>query len=518
MSNIMQSPITGVWEITMGCNMRCKHCGSSCKDALLEELTTEEALKLCDDIKDLGFKWITLSGGEPTTRADWHLIAKRLNDNGVIPNIITNGWLMDEDLANRAKEAGVNTIAFSLDGLKETHNSIRKEGSYERIMNAIEICRTVGLNVSVITTLNKRNLPELEEMHTILSEKVIYGWQFQIGLPMGNMAQRTDLIATPEDINFIIDFAHNATNKGGIEIQLADCIGYFNEKEIHVRSVSTGSDAYDWQGCGAGKAVLGILHNGNIVGCTSIRSKEFIEGNIRNSSLKEIWENPESFAWNRKLKKTDLEGLCSKCIYGERCLGGCSNTRLTMEGHIHDENKFCSYNLSFKKAKDRINLSNNMNELINRAENFMNHNNLQLAELILQHALQIEPTNVTVLQHYGYVSFMLGNYQEAREANQILLNLDEQNPYHNKGLGLSLAKLGHVEEGISFLRRSIDLSDSTYAEPYHDLAVILFEQDRIDEAIAVLSEGRDRSRIIKEGTESLFQHLKNCIQSTDQRI
>lgn len=69
----MNKLTTAVWEITMGCNMRCKHCGSSCAEALPDELNTSEALEVCDQLKDLGLKVITLSGGEPTTRSDWHM-------------------------------------------------------------------------------------------------------------------------------------------------------------------------------------------------------------------------------------------------------------------------------------------------------------------------------------------------------------------------------------------------------------------------------------------------------------
>lgn len=58
----MNKLTTAVWEITMGCNMRCKHCGSSCAEALPDELNTSEALEVCDQLKV-----ITLSGGEPTT-------------------------------------------------------------------------------------------------------------------------------------------------------------------------------------------------------------------------------------------------------------------------------------------------------------------------------------------------------------------------------------------------------------------------------------------------------------------
>ena len=44
----MNKLTTAVWEITMGCNMRCKHCGSSCAEALPDELNTSEALEVCD--------------------------------------------------------------------------------------------------------------------------------------------------------------------------------------------------------------------------------------------------------------------------------------------------------------------------------------------------------------------------------------------------------------------------------------------------------------------------------------
>lgn len=48
----MNKLTTAVWEITMGCNMRCKHCGSSCAEALPDELNTSEALEVCDQLKD----------------------------------------------------------------------------------------------------------------------------------------------------------------------------------------------------------------------------------------------------------------------------------------------------------------------------------------------------------------------------------------------------------------------------------------------------------------------------------
>ncbi len=501
-------PITGVWEITMGCNLRCKHCGSSCENPLVDELTTDEALSLCDDIAKLGFQWITLSGGEPTTRKDWNLIAKRLSDNGVIPNMITNGWLMNDDIAKKARAAGVNTVALSLDGLKNTHDFIRKEGSYDRIMSAIDILTANGLNCSVITTINNINLKELDEIHDILSQKHIFGWQLQLGLPMGNMSKNSELVTQPHHVDELIDFAYNAMNKGGIEIQLADCIGYFNKKEIEIRRKAREGDEYSWNGCAAGKYGLGILHNGDIVGCTSIRNREFIEGNIREKSLIDIWMDPTKFSWNRDMTKDKLSGICQKCLFGNRCLGGCGNTKLTIGKSVYSENTYCSYNHAIKKAEAQFEKLSDVQIMLEKAQKFADNNSNQLAELLLSKVLLAEPDNEEALKLYGYVSFMLENYKQSYEANKKLIEKHPLDPYINKGYGLSIAKLGDIENGILHLKKAIELSDRKFTDPFHDLAVILCENGRNEEALTVLEEGRSISEEFKKQSEAFYQLLK----------
>jgi len=510
--SIGYKPITGVWEITMGCNMRCKHCGSSCENALEGELTTEEALKLCDDLKELGFEWITLSGGEPTTRKDWDLIAKRLNDNGIIPNMITNGWLMDDKIAKRAYDAGINTIAISLDGLQKTHDFIRKEGSYERIMKAFDTITSAGVNCSVITTINSINIHELDEMHEMLSKKGLFGWQLQLGLPMGNMAQNNDLISSPMHIEQVIDFGYRAMQKGGIEIQLADCIGYFDKKEIAIRKASViGTGEYNWYGCGAGKYNLGILHNGDIVGCTSIRDRQFIEGNIKEKNIIDIWNDPEAFAWNRNLTKDKLNGLCKKCVHGARCLGGCGNTRLTMENSIYGENKYCSYNIAVSKATEQLSKISDVSIMMEKARKFADNNSFQLSEILLDKVLKILPDDEHALKLCGYVTFMLGNYSDCKAVNERLLKINPNDAYTNKGYGLSIARLGEVDRGIEHLRKSIELSEPDFMDPYHDLAVVLCENGRFAEAINILEKGRDLSTDFVEQSDELYSYLKTQI-------
>ena len=49
----------------------------------------------------------------------------------------------------------------------------------------------------------------------------------------------------------------------------------------------------------------------------------FIEGNVREKSLAEIWASPDSFGYNRRFSKTLLNGACADCRWGDACRGGC---------------------------------------------------------------------------------------------------------------------------------------------------------------------------------------------------
>lgn len=477
----------------MGCNLRCKHCGSSCEESLQNELSTEEAIDLCKQLGEMGFKWITISGGEPTTRKDWNIIAKNLSLNGVIPNIITNGWLLTDEMIDKAKEAGINTLAISLDGLEETHDFIRKKGSYSRIINALKIAKDKNLSTSIITTISKYNIHQLPLLKNILIESNVKGWQVQLGLPMGNFSNLTDKILEPKHIEEIIDFCYETMLEGKISIQPADCIGYNHVKEIEIKQVLTNNENYNWNGCNAGVHSIGILHNGDIVGCTSIRNKEFVAGNIRNNSLKDIWDNTSNFEWNICLDKSKLSGFCKICIHGNQCKGGCANTRLTMENNINGENNYCAYNYSFKAAKNAISNINDTDNLLTKANKFIKNEDYQLAELVLSRLIELSPQCVDAYKLHGYVSYMMENYQEAYNSNLFALEILPNDPYLLKGIGLSLVKLKNITEGISYLYKSLDYTDSSFMDPFYDLAIVLIENNQIEDAKKVIESGKSIS-------------------------
>lgn len=479
--------ITAVWEITMACNMRCMHCGSSCTDALPDELTTAEAYEVCDDMGRLGVQWVTLSGGEPLTRKDWPLLAKRLKKNGVTPNMITNAWLIDEETVLQMKESGIGTVAISLDGLEETHDKIRREGSFKKNMAAFELLKKHGQYAGAITSINKANLAELPKIKETLVNAGVDSWQLQICIPMGNMKEHSDELVGPEDIDTILEFCLETAKEGEITIYPADCLGYYTEAEELIRYHSFGkADGASWSGCNAGKRGFGVLQNGDVLGCTSIRDTSYIEGNVKERSLYEIWNDESSFSWSRSMTKDGLKGTCSKCVYADTCLGGCPNVRLTMNGTMESDNPYCSYNYAMNNLKERIDNHTDYELLFSKATEYAESGNLQEAEMIIEKLLEVEPENIEYLALSGFIHFFLGAYDKSKMANEQILEKDENHFYANKGLGLSLHRLGFSLRGITYIEKAIKNAPAGYMDPYYDLATVYIEMGKHEQANEIL--------------------------------
>lgn len=337
-------PRTCVWEITLRCNLNCLHCGSRAGKARGAELSTEEALDLADQLADLGPNLVTLSGGEPLLRDDWPQITRRLVDRGINVNLISNGILLDEDTVSSAREVGLKNFLFSLDGTASSHDRIRnRKGAFELLDRTTRICREQGFPFAAVTQVCRLNRGELEEMYEQVKEWGAFAWQVQPSIPMGNYLDNPGLVLEPEDLPEVYPrlaaLFELAEREGKVEPYAADGIGYFGDVEPVFRR--RGEPGF-WYGCMAGCQVIGLEANGNVKPCLTMQSDDYIVGNIRERALREIWEDDESFAFNRKFEPEMLEGFCATCRYGEICRAGCRWQALCSSGSLFD-NRYCYY-------------------------------------------------------------------------------------------------------------------------------------------------------------------------------
>ena len=321
-----------VWEITLACCFSCKYCGSKGGKARENELSTTECLKVADQLADLGCRRVSLIGGEVFMRNDWKQIVSRLTGHGIDVNIITNGFNFHKELIMDLREISVESVSVSLDGPEAIHDKYRQNGSYRRAIQAIRVLKEADIPVSVITTLNRENSEYLEELKETLINFPIYAWQLQACSPMGNAANGG--IDYAFDAAKVIRFVEENARKVPFAFGVADNIGYFTPSEGSIRGNLSGK-AY-FKGCLAGICSIGIDSVGNVRGCESMYDERFNEGNLRNESLRQIWENPDNFAYNRKFSPDLLTGKCSKCEMGKYCAGGCRSYNYFVHGKLYE--------------------------------------------------------------------------------------------------------------------------------------------------------------------------------------
>lgn len=325
-----------VWEITLACCFRCAYCGSCGGAARDNELSTEECISVAKQLSELGCRRVSLIGGEVFMRKDWETIVRALTDRGIAVCIITNGFTLSEEIMNALKSCNIESVAVSIDGPEPIHDAFRQKGSYKRAFAALQAVLDNGIPASVISALRADNYKTLPEFYDTLKNYGIFAWQIQACSPMGN-AKKNELDVTI-DANYVIKFIESVLPAAPFAVGIADNIGYYTENERMLR----GSKNACFGGCSAGLTTIGIDSVGNVRGCESMYDERFIEGNLRERSLRDIWEDENAFAYNRKFKPSMLTGECAKCKYGDICAGGCrSYNYFTNDGKLY-ENILCA--------------------------------------------------------------------------------------------------------------------------------------------------------------------------------
>lgn len=330
-----------VWETTLRCNMRCIHCGSTAGDGRDDELSTAEVLDVCRQLVDLNSERVILSGGETFLRHDWPQICEVLLEGRTIVGFVTNALVITDaivdELARLARDFPGRkiTICISLDGLPETHDYIRGvKGAYHKVMDRVARLRAAGIPFSFITTITKPNLAQLPQLAEIVRGLEPYAWQLQMLNGYGRARVRAELACTQaEYVEAVRSIAQLRRTWTRSFIAPSDCIGYFGSLEADLRD-------RPWRGCHAGLRGLGIQSNGGVKGCLSLIDDGFVEGNLRQRSLWEIWSQPGAFAYNREFTPGQLRGVCARCEHGSRCRAGCTAMAHSYTGSCF-ENRYC---------------------------------------------------------------------------------------------------------------------------------------------------------------------------------
>lgn len=349
--NPVYIPDYAIIEVTLGCNFKCMHCGASAGKKRQNELTIEEVSQISKDLKFLGCKGLTLMGGEILIRKDWAELAKAVSDQGLSVSIITNAYFLDDEKVKLMKSLGVHQLGISLDGAtSETQERIRGvKGSFEKAIEGIKLSLENKMKfTTVITAVTKINFLELADIFVLLAAfNAPIDWQLKIGSSHDEDRFPTKYVISEEEYFEVAQFLQETQkiikqNNLKLSISGAHDMGY--------QSAFLKNIAPEWKGCLSGTKTLGIQSNGNVTGCLALLDDCFVEGNIRERSLIEIWDDPHKFLYNRKPNFSGRKGICKDCDKANICPGGCTEFSYTLNNRSLHEPPYCLHQIEKKMS------------------------------------------------------------------------------------------------------------------------------------------------------------------------
>ena len=312
------------WECTLRCNMSCRHCGSDCKvQPAVKDMPAEDFLHVIDTITphvDPHQLFIIFTGGEALLRPDIEDVGMELYRREYPWGVVTNGFLLDEKRLESLMASGMHSITVSLDGFEEQHNWIRRHPqSFAKAVEAIKLlAKQKDILWDVVTCVNPRNYPHLEEFKEFLVSLGVPAWRLFSIFPMGRAASDPELQLSDEQFCGILDFIEETRHAtSAIDVSYA-CEGFLGPYEQRVR------DHFFY--CRSGVEVASIRCDGAISGCTSVRG-HMDQGNIYRDDFWDVWQNRFRVMRDRSWARKDQ---CKNCKVWRYCEGSGL--------HLYDDN------------------------------------------------------------------------------------------------------------------------------------------------------------------------------------
>jgi MoaA/NifB/PqqE/SkfB family radical SAM enzyme len=263
------------WAILMdptaACNLKCTGCWAA-EYNKGDSLTYEDLDKIIKEGKELGIYMYIYSGGEPLVRkADIIKLAEAHDDCMFLA--FTNATLVDEKFAKDLERVGNFMLAISVEGFESETDMRRGNGTYSKVIEAMDILKKHGVGFGFSTCYHSKNVEVVgsdEYVDYLIQKGCLFGWYFTY-MPLGKDAV-LELLVAPEQREFM--YHRVRSMRGEKPVFLMD---FWNDGEYV-------------GGCIAGgRNYLHINSNGDVEPCAFIH---YSNVNIKEASLLEALKSP----------------------------------------------------------------------------------------------------------------------------------------------------------------------------------------------------------------------------------
>ncbi|MFQ5890627.1 MAG: TIGR04053 family radical SAM/SPASM domain-containing protein [Gemmatimonadota bacterium] len=342
------APRNVYWEMTIACDLACKHCrANAIHERDPEELNGEEARALMRDIKRMG-SMLILTGGDPMKRPDlFDLIAYARSIRLSVSITPSTTPTLTREAIRRFKDLGIAAMGVSLDGPDATlHDAFRGvAGTFDHSMRALACAREFRIAVQVNTTVTRDTMRHLPAMYDLLRAEAVppvRRWSLFLLVPVGRGAALG--IPEADEVEALFEWVYDTARAAPFNVRTVEAPHY--RRYWIQRRLAEGSSR-EAIGRSAKRMGLGV-RDGNGVVFVSHRGEVFPAGflpyprlgNVRERPLSEIYRESSALAELRDMDR--LRGKCGACEFRWAC-GGSRARAYAMTGDHLGSDPFCAY-------------------------------------------------------------------------------------------------------------------------------------------------------------------------------
>ncbi|RLC79619.1 MAG: hypothetical protein DRI61_07520 [Chloroflexi bacterium] len=329
----LSAPETIHFAVTGRCDQSCEGCFYSARPGSnVEAADAPFAIfeKVVDEAARVKVFQMALGGGEPLLHPRIVDMVRLARGRGIVPNITTNGNLLDREMALALKEAGVGQIQISLNGASEEANAATRP-NFRKAIRALETCRELGIRFGINFLLTRSNADELKpvvELGRRLGAVSVNILRPKPPTTGGDWLERESLGS--EDYRRLKSSLPKLVKLAGeTKLTLDASLTFLLTDRTPKQLYRAGA----W-GCTAARRFLTIAQDGKVFPCSHVRWSD-----VGNGDFMRAWWGSEVFSRFRAQEET-LRGRCRACPYLEVCKG-CRAVVMAFGGDFADSDPHC---------------------------------------------------------------------------------------------------------------------------------------------------------------------------------
>jgi len=273
-----------------------------------EELSTDRLKQVITDAARLGFYTFVFSGGEPLLRDDIFELISHAKASHMTACLTSNGHKIDDQVAGRLFEAGVDVVNISIDGPQQIHDHLRGKGAFKTAIEALENLKKHKIEATVATMVcrdNYENMPYIVEFSKLYGVTTIMFQPFS-RLFVSDKSREKEFFINKKDLDNAAGIIEEVIERAGREHISINPEGYLRR----IPSYLSGEPVGLRHGCEGIYDTCSIRSKGDIFPCWVINDSDKLIGNVGKTRLFDLWDSER----HKRIKRMVEEGGCPGCM------------------------------------------------------------------------------------------------------------------------------------------------------------------------------------------------------------